>query len=287
MDGPLISVEALAAAIAAGDPHAAHRRLRWYLGNPARGVGPTTPGICRAPSSSTSMATWRPIRRSGPGAIRSPTWGPSPPARGGRDRRTTISSWPTTTSVAGSPRACGGCSTTSGTSGSSVLDGGLSMPGRRPAMPLTTDVPAAPPASLTLRDRWTRTIDRDALRDRLGSVVLLDARGAAALPRRDRADRRLRRPHPDRHRVPRPTATSPPTAGSSTPAELADRYSIARATAAGPEVVASCGSGVAAATTRSPCASPACPTRSSTPARTATGPSAGYPVATGPDPGDA
>src|SRR5262245_10425545 len=44
---------------------------------------------------------------------------------------------------------------------------------------VSTDVPALPPAQLHVRDHWTRVIDLEALRPRLGEVVLLDARGAA------------------------------------------------------------------------------------------------------------
>ncbi len=66
--------------------------------------------------------------------------------------------------------------------GEAVLDGGIqawTANGRA----VTTVVPAAPRASadasaLGLADRWTNVIERDALRDRLGEVVLVDARGA-------------------------------------------------------------------------------------------------------------
>ena len=56
-----------------------------------------------------------------------------------------------------------------------VLDGGY------PAwvaagLPTTVDIPAYPPATLTLATEWSGTIDRDALRERLGEVALLDAR---------------------------------------------------------------------------------------------------------------
>ena len=56
-----------------------------------------------------------------------------------------------------------------------LLDGGI---GAWTAIgsPLTADVPAFPPGRLTLRDHWSRTIDRDALEARLGSVGVVDAR---------------------------------------------------------------------------------------------------------------
>jgi thiosulfate/3-mercaptopyruvate sulfurtransferase len=59
-----------------------------------------------------------------------------------------------------------------------VLDGGINgwaESGRA----LTTGPEAAAAASLSLRGPWTGVIERDSLRDRLGSVTLLDARAAA------------------------------------------------------------------------------------------------------------
>ena len=48
--------------------------------------------------------------------------------------------------------------------------------GRRSAGRSRTRCRSAPAGRLRLRDRWTRTIDRDALAARLGSVGLIDAR---------------------------------------------------------------------------------------------------------------
>lgn len=59
----------------------------------------------------------------------------------------------------------------------SVLDGGIGA-WTAAGFPLSTDVPAPAPRRLELEDRWRGVIERDALRSRLGSVVLLDARGA-------------------------------------------------------------------------------------------------------------
>ena len=56
-----------------------------------------------------------------------------------------------------------------------VLDGGIGA-WTAAGLALTTDIPVWPPARLDLADRWTRVIDRDALTDRLGAVVLLDVR---------------------------------------------------------------------------------------------------------------
>ena len=42
--------------------------------------------------------------------------------------------------------------------------------------PVSDETPTRPAATLDLADRWTKVIDRDGLKPRLGSVVLLDAR---------------------------------------------------------------------------------------------------------------
>ncbi len=59
-----------------------------------------------------------------------------------------------------------------------VLDGGLRA-WADAGGPLTTEVPAWPSSRLDVGGGWTGTIDRDALRQRLGQVVVLDARAAA------------------------------------------------------------------------------------------------------------
>ena len=56
-----------------------------------------------------------------------------------------------------------------------VLDGGIGA-WTAAGLPLTTDVPTWPPAWMDLADHWSRVIDRRALTERLGTVVLLDAR---------------------------------------------------------------------------------------------------------------
>ncbi len=125
-----------------------------------------------------------------------------------------------------------------------VLDGGF------PAwvaagLPLSTEVPAHPPATLTVRDRWTRVIDRDELRGRLGSVRLLDARGAA----RYRGETEPIDAYPGHI----PTAISAPTDGNIAPdgrfrpaSELLAQYRALGADGSTGEVVVSCGSGVSA-----------------------------------------
>jgi thiosulfate/3-mercaptopyruvate sulfurtransferase len=124
-----------------------------------------------------------------------------------------------------------------------VLDGGLGA-WTAAGHPLTTDVPTAVPARLSLRDRWTRTVDLDVLRARLGEVVLLDARGAA----RYRGETEPIDAYPGHI----PTALSAPTDGNLgadgrflPPDALRARFEALGA-AGSSEVVTSCGSGVAA-----------------------------------------
>ena len=100
--------------------------------------------------------------------------------------------------------------------GEAVLDGGLqAWVGAGGRAHDGGPGPTREHAGLELADHWTNVIERDDLRERLGEVVLLDARGGAALPRRGRADRRLSRATSRRRSTPRPTATSSSrTAGS-------------------------------------------------------------------------
>ncbi|MBF6606908.1 MAG: sulfurtransferase [Chloroflexi bacterium] len=133
---------------------------------------------------------------------------------------------------------------------SAVLDGGL------PAwiaagLPLSTDASPHPAAHLTLAPAWRRTIERDELRRRLGSVTLLDARAAA----RYRGE--IEPIDPVAGHI--PTALSAPTDGNlrldgrfRSPADLAARFAELGIVggrdsgAVGRDVVTSCGSGVSA-----------------------------------------
>jgi thiosulfate/3-mercaptopyruvate sulfurtransferase len=164
-----------------------------------------------------------------------------------------------------------------------VLDGGY------PAwvaagLPTTTEVPTFRPTTLTLRPAWLGTIDRDGLRARLGDVVLLDARAGP----RYRGE--VEPIDPVAGHI--PTARSAPTEGNLgdggrflPPTELAERFRGLGADGSS-EVVTSCGSGVSA-------------THNALAMRVAGLPdpilyvgsysdwsTAGYPVATGPEPGD-
>ena len=119
----------------------------------------------------------------------------------------------------------------------SVLDGGIAA-WTAIGGPLTAAITAYPRGRLNLHDRWTRTIDRDALAARLGSVSLIDARA----PERYRGDVEPVDAVPGHI----PTAVSRPTAGNLGPDGrfLAPEVLRARFDTLGPEVLTYCGSGV-------------------------------------------
>jgi thiosulfate/3-mercaptopyruvate sulfurtransferase len=123
-----------------------------------------------------------------------------------------------------------------------LLDGGI------PAwvaagLPVETAVATYPPAPLDLASTWRRMIDRDALRDQLGSVTLLDARAGE----RYRGEVEPVDPVPGHI----PTAVSAPALGNVgpdgrllAPAALLERY---RALGVDDRpAITSCGSGVTA-----------------------------------------
>jgi thiosulfate/3-mercaptopyruvate sulfurtransferase len=126
-----------------------------------------------------------------------------------------------------------------------VLDGGLPA-WEAAGLPMTAEVPSYPPAGLTARaGDWPRTVDREALKQRLGSVVLLDAR----------AGPRYRGEVEPVDRVPGhiPTALSAPTDGNldargrfAAPDTLRARFERLGATSASGDVITSCGSGITA-----------------------------------------
>ncbi len=118
-----------------------------------------------------------------------------------------------------------------------VLDGGIAA-WTTIGGPLTDAVPGNPVGQLRLRDRWTRTIDREALAGRLGTVALIDARATE----RYRGDLEPVDAAPGHI----PTAHSLPTAGNLGPDGrfLAPGVLRARFEPLGRDVVTACGSGV-------------------------------------------
>ncbi len=165
-----------------------------------------------------------------------------------------------------------------------VLDGGLRA-WKAAGGELTTARSDYPPAQLTLADRWTRVVDRDSLKARLGSLVLLDAR----VGERYRGDLEPVDPVPGHI----PTARSVPAGGNLGPdgrflsrEELRERFAnvgCSRDRA----VVTSCGSGVTACHNALAMRLAGLPDPTLYPGSYSEWSSAGEPVAAGPDPGPA
>jgi thiosulfate/3-mercaptopyruvate sulfurtransferase len=125
-----------------------------------------------------------------------------------------------------------------------VLDGGCPA-WLADGYPVSRDVPVYPPAHLQLRDAWTNMIDRAGMLERLGDVVLLDARGGP----RFRGETEPIDPLPGHI----PTAVNAPTDGNLGPdgrfleaSALGRRFRALGADGSGGAVVTSCGSGVSA-----------------------------------------
>ncbi|HEY8870958.1 MAG TPA: sulfurtransferase [Candidatus Limnocylindrales bacterium] len=163
-----------------------------------------------------------------------------------------------------------------------VLDGGIGA-WSAAGFALTTEVPNLSPARLELADRWTNTIDRDELRARLGSVILLDARAAP----RYRGE--VEPVDPVAGHI--PTAVNVPiqenleAGGRFLPAaELAARFRELGAGGSG-EVVTSCGSGTSACHHSLAMRVAGLPDPILYVGSWSDWSRAGYPVATGPEPG--
>ena len=163
-----------------------------------------------------------------------------------------------------------------------VLDGGL--PGWVSAgYELSTEVPHWPPATLSLRGSWARTIDRDQLLARLGSVLLLDARAGP----RYRGETEPVDPVAGHI----PTAVNHPTAENLGPDErfLPARTLVERFEALGAVdrvVVTSCGSGVSACHHALAMRVAGLPDPILYPGSWSDWSRAGFPVGVGPDPGE-
>jgi thiosulfate/3-mercaptopyruvate sulfurtransferase len=162
-----------------------------------------------------------------------------------------------------------------------VLDGGLQA-WADDGGALTSDVPTRPPVDPpAVPAAWPRTIDRDELAARLGSVILVDLRAAE----RYRGETEPVDPVPGHI----PTAVSAPSASNLgpdgrflAPWALADRY--ARLGEARP-IVVSCGSGVTACTAAVAMRAAGLPDPILYPGSFSDWSTAGMPVATGQAPG--
>lgn len=164
-----------------------------------------------------------------------------------------------------------------------VLDGGYPAwvaEGR----PVTTDVPAFAVSHLDLAEAWTNTIDRDGLIERLGDVVLLDARGGP----RYRGEIEPIDPMPGHI----PTAISAPTDAVLGPdrrlldaAGLEERFRALGADGSAGQVVTSCGSGVSACLNSLAMRVAGLPDPILYPGSYSDWSRAGLPVAVGPEPG--
>jgi thiosulfate/3-mercaptopyruvate sulfurtransferase len=164
-----------------------------------------------------------------------------------------------------------------------VLDGGVKA-WTEASLPLTTDVPTWEPAKLTLAERWSNTMDRDQLRERLGSVVVLDARAGP----RYRGE--VEPVDPVAGHI--PTALNAPTEGNLRPdgrflppEALTERF---RTLGAGgdAQVVTSCGSGTSALHHVIAMRLAGLPDPILYPGSWSDWSRAGYPVAAGPEPGE-
>lgn len=165
-----------------------------------------------------------------------------------------------------------------------VLDGGLQA-WLRAGLGLITEVPNRAPARLDLADHWTKILDRDILRSRLGRVALLDARAA---PRYRGETEPI---DPIAGHI--PTARNAPTDGNLgpdgrflPPEALAARFRDLGADGSSGEVVTSCGSGTSACHHSLAMRVAGLPDPLLYPGSWSDWSTQGYPVAVGPQPGD-
>ncbi|HET9085062.1 MAG TPA: sulfurtransferase [Candidatus Limnocylindrales bacterium] len=165
-----------------------------------------------------------------------------------------------------------------------VLDGGIGA-WTASGLPLSKEEPAHHRALLSLRGTWGRVVDRDELRAGLGSLRVLDARAAA----RYRGEIEPIDAYPGHI----PTAISAPTDGNLAPdgrflapSELAARYRELRADGSLGEVIVSCGSGVSATHDALALRIAGLPDARLYPGSYSDWTQQGWPVATGPEPGE-
>ena len=171
-----------------------------------------------------------------------------------------------------------------------VLDGGIAAwqaSGGTVSQAPTDNVPDSTPARLHLAPAWSRTIDRDELRARLGSVTVVDARGAP----RYRGE--VEPIDPLAGHI--PTAVSAPTDGNLAPDGrflpadgLLGRFATLGITGepGSRPVVTTCGSGVAACMNALAMRLAGLPDPILYPGSWSDWSTASFPVATGPEPGE-
>jgi len=180
--GPLVSVESLGLRL--GEPNLAIVDVRWYLGRPGDGRRAYLEG--HIPGAIHLDLDADLADRSGFGAPgRHPL--PSPEAFAARMGQAGIGD---DTFVVAYDDAGGWIASrlwwmldnlghaAPGRGGVAILDGGWKA-WTEAGLPVSTEVPSPTPQRLHLGDRWTGVIERDDLRDRLGSLLLLDARAGA------------------------------------------------------------------------------------------------------------
>jgi thiosulfate/3-mercaptopyruvate sulfurtransferase len=258
MASPIVSVETLAGWLAERRPDLRICDVRWYLGQPA-GSGRAAYDAGHIPGAIHVDLDTELVAPVGPGRHPLPepaAFAAAMAARGIGDGDTVVAYDDVGGWVAArlwwmlDDLGFGA----DGRGGAFVLDGGYPA-WLASGLPTTTDVSAPGPATLFLRDRWSRVIDLASLKPRLGDVLLLDARGGP----RYRGEVEPIDPVPGHI----PTALNAPTDGNldaegrfRSTVELAARFTALReaagragmGVAAGPdgEVVTSCGSGVSA-----------------------------------------
>ncbi len=126
-----------------------------------------------------------------------------------------------------------------------ILDGGLAA-WTAAGGDLTTDVPDPPPAEVHLAADWSRVIDREELKARLGSVVLLDARGGPRYRGETEPIDPVAGHIPTARHVPVEANLVEPDGPFRPAAQLASHFRDLGADGSGGPVVTSCGSGVSA-----------------------------------------
>ncbi len=284
---PLVSVEALAAAL--GEPALCVVDVRWYLGAPA-GTGRAAYDAGHIPGAVFLDVDRDLVGADGPG--RHPL--PSPPrfaamlAGHGIGDDTFVVAYD---DVGGWVAArLWWMLEDLGHGDVAVLDGGFPA-WLAAGLPTTTAEPMPPEraARLNLAPAWRKVVDRAALKSRLGSVTLLDARAG------ERYRGEIEPIDPVAGHI--LTARSAPTGGNlgadgrfRSPAELRARFeslgcAVPVGRAPGADVVTSCGSGVSACHNALALRIAGLPDPLLYPGSYSDWSRAGEPVATGPDPG--